>query len=50
VLDVAMEIYAITVVASLAGAMGAFMVKRGAEIDQAAETAKHAAEEHRADS
>ena len=47
VLDVAMEIYAITVVASLAGAMGAFMVKRGAEIEQAAEKAKHA-EAHRA--
>jgi hypothetical protein len=45
-LDVAMEIYAITVVASLAGAMGAFMVKRGAEIDQAAAKAKQAAEHH----
>jgi hypothetical protein len=43
-LDVAMEVYAITVVASLAGAIGAFMVKRGAEIDQAAERAKKAAE------
>jgi hypothetical protein len=42
VLDVAMEIYAITVVASLAGAMGAFMVKRAAEIEQAAERAKNA--------
>jgi len=41
-LDVAMEVYAITVVASLAGAMGAFMVKRGAEIEQATERAKHA--------
>jgi hypothetical protein len=47
VLDVAMEIYAITVVASLAGAMGAFMVKRGAEIEQAAEKEKRAAERHR---
>jgi hypothetical protein len=46
-LDVAMEVYAITVVASLAGAMGAFMVKRGAEIEQAAERAKNAAEHHR---
>ncbi len=46
-LDVAMEVYAITVVASLAGAMGAFMVKRGAELEQAAERAKNAAE-HRA--
>ena len=45
-LDVMMEIYAITVVASLAGAMGAFMVKRGAELDQAAERAKNAAERH----
>jgi hypothetical protein len=44
-LDVAMEVYAITVVASLAGAMGAFMVKRGAEIEQAAERAKNAAEQ-----
>jgi hypothetical protein len=37
VLDVAMEAYAITVVATLAGAMGAFMVRRGAELEQAAE-------------
>jgi hypothetical protein len=44
VLDVAMEIYAITVVATLAGAMGAFLVKRGAEIEQAADRAKAAAE------
>ena len=29
VLDVVMEIYAITVIASLAGALGAFLVKRG---------------------
>jgi hypothetical protein len=35
VLDVAMEAYAITVVASLAGAMGAFLVKRGHELEQA---------------
>ena len=33
ILDVAMEIYAISVVASLAGALGAFMVKRSEEID-----------------
>jgi hypothetical protein len=46
-LDVAMEIYAITVVASLAGAMGAFMVKRGAEIDQAAKRTEHAAQQSR---
>jgi hypothetical protein len=45
-LDVVMEVYAITVVASLAGAMGAFMVKRGAEIEQAAARAKDAAEHH----
>jgi hypothetical protein len=36
VLDVVMEIYAITVIASLAGALGAFLVKRGEEIDAAA--------------
>ena len=41
-LDVAMEVYAITVIASLAGAMGAFMTKRGAELEQAAERAKNA--------
>ncbi len=46
-LDVAMEVYAITVVASLAGAMGAFMVKRGAELEHAAERAKSAVEHHR---
>ncbi|HXD54860.1 MAG TPA: hypothetical protein VN618_08925 [Solirubrobacteraceae bacterium] len=32
-LDVAMEIYAITVIATLAGALGSFLQKRGAEID-----------------
>jgi hypothetical protein len=37
ILDVAMELYAITVVATLAGAMGAFLVKRGREIEQAAQ-------------
>lgn len=42
VLDVAMEVYAITVVASLAGAMGAFMVKRGAELERAAARTKNA--------
>jgi hypothetical protein len=35
ILDVAMEAYAITVVASLAGALGAFLVKRGEELDAA---------------
>jgi len=37
VLDVAMEAYAITVIAGLAGSVGAFLVKRGHEIEQAAE-------------
>ncbi len=36
VLDVVMEIYAITVIGSLAGALGAFLVKRGEELDAAA--------------
>jgi hypothetical protein len=39
VLDVVMEVYAITVIGSLAGALGAFLVKRGEEIDAAAKTA-----------
>jgi hypothetical protein len=39
VLDVIMEIYAITVIASLAGALGAFLIKRGEEIDAAAKSA-----------
>jgi hypothetical protein len=34
VLDVFMEIYAITVIATLAGAIGSFLQKRGQEIDQ----------------
>ena len=38
VLDVMMEIYAITVVGSLAGAFGAFLIKRGEELDEAAES------------
>lgn len=33
VLDVFMEIYAITVIAALAGAIGSFLQKRGEEID-----------------
>ena len=41
-LDVVMELYAITVIASLAGALGAFLVKRGEEIDAAAKQAKKA--------
>jgi multisubunit Na+/H+ antiporter MnhG subunit len=38
VLDVAMEVYAITVVATLAGSLGAFLVKRGSELEEAAQT------------
>ena len=37
VLDVLMEAYAITVVAALAGSIGAFLVKRGRELEEAAE-------------
>jgi hypothetical protein len=33
VLDVAMEIYAITVIGSMAGSLGAFLVKRAEELD-----------------
>jgi hypothetical protein len=36
VLDVFMEIYAITVIATLAGAFGSFLQKRGQEIESAA--------------
>ena len=36
VLDIVMEIYAITVIGSLAGALGAFLIKRGEELDAAA--------------
>jgi nitrate/nitrite transporter NarK len=36
VLDVVMEIYAITVIGSLAGALGAFLIKRGEEHEAAA--------------
>jgi hypothetical protein len=36
-LDIVMEIYAITVIGSLAGALGAFLIKRGEELDAAAE-------------
>jgi hypothetical protein len=39
VLDVFMEIYAITVIATLAGAMGSFLQKRGVEISEAADRA-----------
>lgn len=33
ILDIFMEIYAITVIATLAGAIGSFLQKRGQEID-----------------
>ena len=39
VLDVVMEIYAITVIGSLAGALGAFLIKRVEELDAAAKPA-----------
>ena len=39
VLDVVMEIYAITVIGSMAGALGAFLIKRGEELDVAAKPA-----------
>ncbi|MGI8430107.1 MAG: hypothetical protein ACR2OB_12595 [Solirubrobacteraceae bacterium] len=42
VLDVAMEAYAITVIAGVAGSVGAFLVKRGHELEQAAVKAEHA--------
>jgi hypothetical protein len=42
ILDVAMEAYAITVVAALAGSIGSFMVKRGQELEQAADADKSA--------
>lgn len=35
VLDIVMEIYAITVIGALAGALGAFLIKRGEELDAA---------------
>ena len=35
-LDVVMEIYALTVISTLAGSLGAFLVKRGEELDGAA--------------
>lgn len=42
ILDVAMEAYAITVIATLAGSVGAFLVKRGQELEHA-EQARHSA-------
>ena len=47
-LDVFMEIYAITVIATLAGAMGSFLQKRGAEIDEAERAAHRAPGRERA--
>jgi hypothetical protein len=41
VLDVFMEIYAITVVGSLAGMLGSFLVKRGQDLENEAKTALH---------
>ena len=41
VLDVVMEIYAITVISSLAGALGAFLIKRGEERDAAGKPGGH---------
>lgn len=43
ILDVGMEIYAITVIATLAGSIGAFLVKRGHELEEEAKRAEHAA-------
>ena len=43
VLDVFMEIYAITVIATLAGAIGSFLQKRGQEIDAKAAKSAHKA-------
>jgi len=40
ILDIAMEVYAISVVAGLAGSLGSFLIKRGEEMEQAAEKAK----------
>lgn len=39
VLDVGMEIYAISVIGSLAGSLGAFLIKRGEELDRKAKPA-----------
>jgi hypothetical protein len=40
VLDIVMEIYAITVIGALAGALGAFLIKRGDERDSEAKAAQ----------
>ena len=39
ILDVFMEAYAITVVATVTGSMGAFLIRRGRELEQAAAAA-----------
>lgn len=41
ILDVLMEIYAISVVGGLAGSLGAFLINRGEELEQEADEAKH---------
>jgi hypothetical protein len=40
ILDVAMEVYAITIVATLAGSIGAFMIRRAHEIEHDVEADK----------
>jgi ABC-type phosphate/phosphonate transport system permease subunit len=42
VLDVLMEIYAITVIGTLAAALGAFLIRRGDELDSAGTAGEHA--------
>ena len=46
VLDVFMEIYAITVIATLAGGVGSFLQKRGAEMDEKGRAAAGSAGSH----
>jgi hypothetical protein len=41
ILDIAMEAYAITIVATFAGSLGSFMVKRAEEVEAAAAAQKH---------
>jgi hypothetical protein len=47
ILDVFMEAYAITVVATLAGSIGAYLVRRGRHLEQLASTEAGAAESPR---
>jgi hypothetical protein len=49
ILDVFMEIYAITVIGSLAAALGAFLIKRGEELDAGAGSRESAAARGQAD-